>query len=221
MNALDRLSATWRTTTPLTTTCTCTFVRDLTADYRPHHTPTPAHHAKGKPMTVSTTTRYALRLFAVMLAYAIILVAGIALLATSARAQESVCDITATVDSEGVLTITHLSPLPGPGVVTVNGEVYRQWEGDGAGNMVIVLDVAGADEVTIVRDVPPAQGQCVITIPLTDELDAPEVEKSPRWGHHLSDRCGRSCGHEARQWAHEIRERAHRWNHSHRSQWAR
>ena len=222
MSALDRLTSNWTTAPDLTTTCTCQFVRDLTADHRPHQNRTPAHHAKGKkPMTTSTTTRYALRLFAVLVAYAIILVTGIALLATSARAQESVCDITATVDSEGVLTITHLSPLPGPGVVTVNGEVYRSWTSDGQGNMVLILDVAGAgaDEVTIVRDVPPAQGQCVITIPLTDELDQPSWEKSPRWGHHLSDRCGRACGHEVRQWAHESREhvgRGHEWR-----QWGR
>lgn len=183
-------------TTPL-------FVNSLLTEYRPHKKSKYPRHSKGKNMTIAKTTKYAYRFLAGAIAYALFVAFIIGVFASPSKAQETnVCDITATINDNQILTITHLSPLPGPGVVTVNDVVYRNWVGDGKGNMVIVVDVSGMDQVTIARDVPPSGGECVIVIPLNEELDSPECNIPSRWGHRLSDRCGDNCGRAVREWAH-------------------
>lgn len=93
---------------------------------------------------------------------------------TTATAEEtpaSRCDITATRQG-AVVTITHLSPLPGPGVVEVNGVTYREW--DSAGGVVSMTVTVPANEPAIIqRYLPPPGGECTISLP---------AERESRWG---------------------------------------
>ena len=148
-----------------------------------------------------TRRRGLLTIAAAMVVYLLLMVVGI----SSAAAEEtpgSRCDITAT-RSGAVVTVTHLSPLPSPGNVTINGVDYRSsdWADDGAGNMVIVATVPANEVAVIHRYLPPPGGECTITLPAEresrwdrwrDRLDRGHAERDAwrdRWLDHRSDRC--------------------------------
>lgn len=151
---------------------------------------------------MSDTRRRGLLIIATaMIVYLSLMVVGI----SSAAAEEapgSRCDISASRQGASV-TVTHLSPLPSPGNVTINGVLYRSsdWQGDGAGNMVIVATVPANEPAVVHRYLPPPGGECTITLPAEreskwdrwrDRLDRWHAERAAwrdRWLDHRSDRC--------------------------------
>ena len=144
---------------------------------------------------MSDRRRGLLTLVAAAAAYLALMVLGIT--AVAAEEEPAVpCDITATVGEDSILTITHLSPLPGPGwvqVVTYDaaGPVGSIVFGPGgwvdvAGVMLIEVSVAGLDHVVVLREMPPAGGLCeisvpvpVVTEPITEPVTEPVTEPAP------------------------------------------